>query len=173
MELAAVRAREPEVVPRTFALCPKSLPKRREMDRGCFLQKGAKDVEREICGRCGGAMAFIRREKLQLGQYGILSGHLSHLCSGALEVSIYCCRACKKLEFYAAGSDSRERPHGVPSRTPAQYRAHPAEPTDPKDVRSAAQGGIPTDQNMPAKASPATSCTVSPQDGNGDSLKSP
>lgn len=120
---------EPEVVLRTFALCPKSLPKRREMDRGCFLQKGAKDVEREICGRCGGAMAFIRREKLQLGQYGILSGHLSHLCSGALEVSIYCCRACKKLEFYAAGSEEDEG--GIP-HIPCPHCGQLHEMDDPK-----------------------------------------
>ena len=39
------------------------------------------------------------------------------------------------------------RPHGVPSRTPALYRARPAEPTALRSrrgrVRSAARGGIP------------------------------
>lgn len=58
-------------------------------------------MEREVCIRCGGTMVHIGQEKLQLGQYGVLFGHLSQLFSGALTVDIYCCQDCKKLEFYA------------------------------------------------------------------------
>lgn len=35
-----------------------------------------------------------------------LTGHLSNLFSGALEVDIYACRHCGKLEFYRAGAPS-------------------------------------------------------------------
>ena len=58
-------------------------------------------MEREICLRCGGEMLYIGQEKLQLGQYGLLTGAWSNLFSGALAVDIYCCKDCKKLEFYA------------------------------------------------------------------------
>ena len=57
-------------------------------------------MEREVCIRCGGTMENIGQEKLQLGQYGIPFGHWDQLFSGALPVDIYCCRDCKKLEFY-------------------------------------------------------------------------
>ena len=58
-------------------------------------------MEREICIRCGRTMRNIRQEKLQLGEYGVPFGHLSQIFAGALTVDIYCCRGCKKLEFYA------------------------------------------------------------------------
>lgn len=58
-------------------------------------------MEREICLRCGGEMLYIGQEKLQMGQYGLLTGAWSNLFSGALAVDIYCCKDCKKLEFYA------------------------------------------------------------------------
>lgn len=58
-------------------------------------------MERESCLRCGGRMAYVGQEKLQLGNYSLLLGSLSNLISGALTVDIYCCSTCKKLEFYA------------------------------------------------------------------------
>lgn len=60
-------------------------------------------MEQDRCIRCGGRMEHIRQEKLQLGEYGVLTGHMRQLISGALAVDIYCCRDCRKLEFYAAG----------------------------------------------------------------------
>ena len=54
------------------------------------------------CLRCHGEMEHLGQESLQLGQYGLLTGHLSNLFSGALEVDIYACRRCGKLEFYRA-----------------------------------------------------------------------
>lgn len=53
------------------------------------------------CLRCHGEMEHLGQESLQLGQYGLLTGHLSNLFSGALEVDIYACRRCGKLEFTA------------------------------------------------------------------------
>ena len=54
------------------------------------------------CLRCKTAMHFIKTEKLQLGQTGWILGDLSNLISGALEVSIYACPGCGKIEFYQA-----------------------------------------------------------------------
>jgi len=65
-------------------------------------------MEREICLRCGGVMTHIGQEKLQLGQYRWLIGALDHLFSGALTVDIYCCKDCKKLEFYAVEPPQEE-----------------------------------------------------------------
>ena len=56
---------------------------------------------REIsCLRCGGKMKFIGTEKLQLGQTGWILGDLPNLLAGAIEVDIYTCPACKKVEFF-------------------------------------------------------------------------
>ena len=35
-----------------------------------------------------------------------ITGHLSNLFSGALEVDIYACKSCGKLEFYRADAPS-------------------------------------------------------------------
>lgn len=53
------------------------------------------------CLRCGREMNYARREKIQLGEQGVLSSHWAHLMAGALEVDIYYCAGCGKLEFYA------------------------------------------------------------------------
>ena len=58
------------------------------------------------CLRCHSEMEHLGQESLQLGQYGFFTGHLSNLFSGALEVDIYACRHCGKLEFYRADAPS-------------------------------------------------------------------
>ena len=58
------------------------------------------------CLRCNGEMEHLGHESLQLGQYGFFTGHLSNLFSGALEVDIYGCKSCGKLEFYRADAPS-------------------------------------------------------------------
>ncbi len=57
-----------------------------------------KDME---CLRCGKQMIFIKRESLQLGRTGWLLGDFSNLLAGALEVNIYMCEGCGKIEFYS------------------------------------------------------------------------
>ena len=47
-------------------------------------------------------------EEIQLGHYGIFSGHLSNLFSGAMEVRIFSCPGCGKLEFFKAGPETEE-----------------------------------------------------------------
>ena len=53
------------------------------------------------CIRCNRPMEFIGREKLQMGQTGLLFGSLPNLIAGALAVDIYLCAECGKMEFYA------------------------------------------------------------------------
>ena len=52
------------------------------------------------CGNCGGQPKFLKREKIQLGQTGFFSGDWGNILAGALEVEIYCCPGCGKIEFY-------------------------------------------------------------------------
>jgi len=46
-------------------------------------------------------MQSIGTEKLQLGQTGLLMGMWNNILAGALEVEIFICSDCKKIEFYA------------------------------------------------------------------------
>ena len=76
------------------------------------------------CPRCGNEMNHIKREKLQFGQTGWILGDLPNLIAGALEVDIYCCRGCGKLEFYRADmhaertfASNQHEPSDLPQRT--------------------------------------------------------
>ena len=63
---------------------------------------------REIsCLRCEQKMKHIGTEKIQLGQTGWILGDLPNLLSGAMEVDIYSCPECRKVEFFLA-NDSTE-----------------------------------------------------------------
>ncbi len=64
------------------------------------------------CLRCRTAMNHIKTEKLQLGQTGWIFGDLPNLLAGAMEVEIYSCPKCRKLEFYLA--DTMEE--GLPQK---------------------------------------------------------
>ena len=57
------------------------------------------------CLRCDVPMDYQGPEQIQLGKTGFLTGTLSNLAAGALEVAVYCCPRCGKLEFF-----SREAP---------------------------------------------------------------
>lgn len=65
-----------------------------------------------LCLRCSQAMNHVKREKLQLGQTGWILGDLPNLLAGAMEVDIYSCPNCGKLEFFLA--DSHEE--GLPQK---------------------------------------------------------
>ena len=54
------------------------------------------------CLRCDGKMNHIRTENLQFGQTGWILGDLPNLLAGAMEVDIYSCPKCKKVEFFLA-----------------------------------------------------------------------
>lgn len=52
-------------------------------------------------------MNYTRTEKLQFGQTGWILGDLPNLLAGAMEVDVYSCHECGKLEFYM--SDQTEK----------------------------------------------------------------
>ncbi len=60
------------------------------------------------CLRCSGPMGFVKSEKIQLGQTGWLLGDLPNLVSGALEVDIYSCPQCGKIEFFQSEGRTAE-----------------------------------------------------------------
>lgn len=57
------------------------------------------------CLRCGGPMSFLGKE--QLGKTGWLPGDLPNLFAGALEVELYRCPRCGKLELFSGGGSGQ------------------------------------------------------------------
>jgi len=53
-----------------------------------------------LCLRCNSKMKFSGTRKLQMGETGWLLGDLPNLMAGALEVDIYSCEKCGKIELY-------------------------------------------------------------------------
>ena len=56
------------------------------------------------CVHCESPLRFLRREQFQLGRTGWLLGDLPNLLAGSLEMEIWCCPNCGKLEFYVPGA---------------------------------------------------------------------
>ena len=68
-------------------------------------------MEKRLLGlRCGREMKHIRTEKLQLGETGWILGDLPNLLAGSMEVCIYSCPECGKLEFFSADKREEELP---------------------------------------------------------------
>ena len=82
------------------------------------------------CSNCGGAMRYLGDEKIQLGQVGLLLGHLSNLWHGALYVELWECPACGKLDFYRGGEDWEDGDHMAQTTCPACGHVHDLD--DPK-----------------------------------------
>lgn len=68
------------------------------------------------CLRCGTAMRFGRKEKVQLGETGWILGDLPNLFAGALEMEIYFCPQCGKVEFYTPVSSERFSANDLPQK---------------------------------------------------------
>ena len=56
------------------------------------------------CLRCDAAMRFGMQQKFQLGQTGFLLGDWPNLLAGALELEVWFCPKCGKVEFFVPGS---------------------------------------------------------------------
>ena len=83
------------------------------------------------CSNCGGAMEFMGEEQVQLGQVGFLLGHLSNLLSGSLEVELWGCPDCGKLDFYRqSGSGIGDEGQMAQTTCPTCGREHDLD--DPK-----------------------------------------
>ena len=65
-------------------------------------------MEQLNCLRCGEQMQILAHERLQLGKTGWVLGDLPNLLAGALEVNIFVCPKCLKLEFFAAEHEVSE-----------------------------------------------------------------
>lgn len=61
-----------------------------------------------VCLRCSRKMNHIRTEKLQFGQTGWILGDLPNLIAGSMEVDIYSCPGCRKVEFFLADAVEEE-----------------------------------------------------------------
>ena len=66
-------------------------------------------MHRINCLRCDKPMQFIKRENVQLGRTGWLMGDWGNLLAGALDVAIFTCPECGKLEFYAPDVPEEDR----------------------------------------------------------------
>ena len=74
-------------------------------------KKGGLTVKKDIlCLRCNLPMNRVKREKIQLGQTGWLLGDLPNLLAGAVEVDMYSCPKCGKLEFFLSDSSEEVLP---------------------------------------------------------------
>lgn len=92
--------------------CEKKIPEGDEFCPKCGGEIDTKEEE-EInaipsslsCLRCDGIMESQGISKIQLGEYGLFLGDLSNLLSGALEVEIFQCNQCGKIELFAPRED--------------------------------------------------------------------
>lgn len=67
------------------------------------------------CLRCGEDMLFVRREDFQLGRTGWILGDWPNLLAGAMELDVYACKGCGKVELFLPegeieGGDAGEMP---------------------------------------------------------------
>ncbi len=67
-------------------------------------------MKKTVCLRCNEEMRYIGRENLQLGRTGWILGDLPNLIAGAMEVDIYACKTCGKMEFFMAEQLGEELP---------------------------------------------------------------
>ena len=57
------------------------------------------------CTRCDENMQYFTKEHIQLGKTGWILGDIPNLIAGALEVDIYICPSCRKLELFATENE--------------------------------------------------------------------
>ena len=56
------------------------------------------------CLRCGAGMKFGMQQKFQMGQAGLFAGDWPHILAGALELEVWFCPGCGKVEFFSPES---------------------------------------------------------------------
>ena len=70
------------------------------------------------CVRCSAPMGFVMRERFQLGQKGFILGDLPNLLAGSLELDVYSCSECGKVEFFQP--ETVEEPREMESDLPPE-----------------------------------------------------
>jgi len=98
-------------------------------------------VHKLKCLRCDVPMKFVKRENVQLGKTGWVIGDWGNLLAGALDVAIFTCPECGKLELfqgdYYEGQEEEERGGIAKTTCPTCGIQH--ELDDPKCPRCGAQ----------------------------------
>ncbi len=62
------------------------------------------------CVRCGCEMVYDMKARFQLGQHSLVFGVLPHLLAGSIELELYRCPKCRKVEFYAPEENATALP---------------------------------------------------------------
>ena len=62
------------------------------------------------CLRCDVPMQFIKRENVQLGKTGWLTGDWGNLFAGAMDVAIFACPECGSVEFFRIDTEEDGTP---------------------------------------------------------------
>ena len=94
------------------------------------------------CLRCGRRMEFCRREYLQLGKTGWITGDWGNLLAGAMDVVVLRCPDCGKAGVLSGGMPLRgqgERPEGELSQITCSNCSVRYDCDYPRGVRCAAQ----------------------------------
>lgn len=80
---------------------------------------GEEKMKRIDCFRCHAPMNYIGREEIQLGRTSLFLRDIPNLLAGALDVEIYICSKCGKVEFFHVGStdEDAERMDMLPQKT--------------------------------------------------------
>ena len=86
------------------------------------MVKGENTMKRELidCLRCKIPMRFLGEQKIQLGKTGWILGDLPNLFAGALDVKIFQCPICGKLEFFSTENmaQNQDRPKATRKNCP-------------------------------------------------------
>ena len=65
-------------------------------------------MKKVLCPHCDTEMNYIGTKKLQLGETGWVLGDLPNLIAGAMEVDIYTCASCGKIEVFMPEDNNSE-----------------------------------------------------------------
>ena len=84
------------------------------------------------CLRCDARMKFGMQQKFQMGQTSFLLGDWPNLMAGSLELEVWFCPKCGKVEFFVPGSTQN-----LPVKQP-----EPAQTGEFDDVGSVVNEGI-------------------------------
>ena len=82
------------------------------------------------CGNCGRGMEYVKTEHMQLGKTSFLWGDWPNLLAGALNVEIWSCPNCRKLDFYWSGPSEEDYDYRDDGTCPACGHVHDLD--DPK-----------------------------------------
>ena len=74
-------------------------------------------MRKRKCLRCDAAMKFGMQQKFQLGKTSFLLGDWPNLMAGALELEVWVCPTCGKVEFVVPGSSELPLKQEEPAQT--------------------------------------------------------